>query len=863
MSDKAVLWAISLKTKAEVRFFDLVEIRCISFAEPKNAFLCVGKHGLFFMTTNMTYLVKEGFLSYSVVVRVTIDTDDPSRFMLNLSSERPKHFDEQLFFSSQNRGKLLDSIQVAWQTDYMYRTNKVKPLPKLETSLEKKAASQGKHFSSKRIVSVYPFKGYKSFVYEGFRFFLRKDFEDRPNALSLKSTGDYVDPIGGFEVSIHAHGALPTYQLAEIGREHIRWVAMEYKRSMTEHLKSFVMLRNNAYTKKMNLSADESEWTGWELMVESIEGDTGGKIMCCILLRRSYIPPLLDTCQDFALIFRINKSLVDEDPNKMKELLIDCHLAADSFHSTAEKHKVYLDIVQAKLNALLFTDEACRWLETRYSRAHQRIRPSIYNEAKVFLKSILMTLKNHASSFDVSNLLECTELKGTIFEDNPMIVINRIESEAENMRDEETQQQTYKHQWMMRVARYFAYCVDGGILGARFTLTDLTSPTISQGDPECEKIIRTVIEYLLHLRPIDLTKRFSGTNNVQLIRDESFSDYFVFNDRVLTVMLESGYLKRLFPKGNEVHYSNLLSVLLGSRASINLKAGICRQILQSVSTATPQDQVAVIVPALTELMRSQSSFLATYATAALVNLSADRDEVKSALMAQGASQICKQNLDTKDDDLSLYTLILLVNLTKSVHHRASIVSHGVISTLVDLLSSIYGNWKSKHRMLAQLAAVCGQLCNDEESRNEFCRNTYKNIPLIAFLQVFQQAHTEVAVTDQTYIPFKTKILFVLKQMCQHGSQNKDYIGRHLLHAVLRDLVNVRKDATDYIFNSLLLLIQLSRLRENCRRIGESEHYTRALDRVKSDFQKNVAIMEKIVILEKEVHRQIHREVFLG
>merc|ERR1719183_113964 len=143
-----------------------------------------------------------------------------------------------------------------------------------------------------------------------------------------------------------------------------------------------------------------------------------------------------------------------------------------------------------------------------------------------------------------------------------------------------------------------------------------------------------------------------------------------------------------------------------SEGLTNLKASICRQII----LAGEHDQAFNLSHALIDVMKGKDVFLATYACAALVNMTSVttfpnfNDAVKNHLMASGIASIAIANLSSKDDDLVQYTLVLLVNITKSVHHRQVLKSRGLITQLVDVLTSSYFN-KFKHKVLVELSSV--------------------------------------------------------------------------------------------------------------------------------------------------------------
>ena len=49
---------------------------------------------------------------------------------------------------------------------------------------------------------------------------------------------------------------VPISLLPTINREHVRWVALEYKKMLTDETDQYYVLRNCAYSKKMNLAED-------------------------------------------------------------------------------------------------------------------------------------------------------------------------------------------------------------------------------------------------------------------------------------------------------------------------------------------------------------------------------------------------------------------------------------------------------------------------------------------------------------------------------------------------------------------------------------------------------------------------------
>ena len=57
--------------------------------------------------------------------------------------------------------------------------------------------------------------------------------------------------------------------------------------------------------------------------------------------------------------------------------------------------------------------------------------------------------------------------------------------------------------WPAKVARYLAWCVDGGLLQSKFTIQTMIQFAEKVTDPEEEALIQREIAYLLHLRDKD------------------------------------------------------------------------------------------------------------------------------------------------------------------------------------------------------------------------------------------------------------------------------------------------------------------------------------------------------------------------
>lgn len=259
----------------------------------------------------------------------------------------------------------------------------------------------------------------------------------------------------------------------------------------------------------------------------------------------------------------------------------------------------------------------------------------------------------------------------------------------------------------------------------------------------------------------------------------------------------------------------LAALLKSEQVGIGLRSLVCRQILE-MTNERKQDskdaekqtkalgpaQIQVLVPALVEVMKGVNVSLASCATAALINLSCGEANTKTLLVQLGVIKLCVAQLKLKDDDLTLYTLFLLINLTKTPHHRSILVREGGVPLLVDVLTSSYQNHVRKQRILCELASVLGQLCNDFETRSQL---SDQHPALLCLLWVYDRAKPNTKL--------KATLLFALKQFCALA-RNKVKVGPQVIPTVFEELNTATDKNEDGVTNAILLLTMLASVQSN-------------------------------------------------
>lgn len=466
-----------------------------------------------------------------------------------------------------------------------------------------------------------------------------------------------------------------------------------------------------------------------------------------VLMRRQYLPPMCDAVQDIVLMFKCPTRMVGlkDDVAKVTEedLRHEAHLVADTLGPMVNNMSLYTDLIQSKLDALLFDEEGYAWAWSRL-----RLRPRGANNLEVyshlFVKGVVKILRDesvltHPQIFDeVSRMAEevgDASRDEALYDFDPLVIaLQKLRCPADGSdwtpnKPLNDKQLATGHGWHARVARYLGYCLDGGLLPGKFAIRDildtLTHAVISD---DATSKLDAILAFLLYARPKDIRKPWKQANLVNSVASIGVVES-TFNDRILQVLLEWGFVKaklmtsRSVSDGTPVvmtgEYAALLNCLLQSdAASLNIKASICRQIIKEAVN----DHGPTLCPGLVALLRDGSLFLATYACAALVNLSQANEQMKSCIMKSGVGDICVHHLKSRDDDLVLYTLMLLVHLTKLAHHRLMMKQAGLMPVLNDILSAIYAAVRYKRRCLTEICSVIGQMCNDEDTRRLMCDN---------------------------------------------------------------------------------------------------------------------------------------------
>merc|ERR1740130_2309675 len=114
---------------------------------------------------------------------------------------------------------------------------------------------------------------------------------------------------------------------------------------------------------------------------------------------------------------------------------------------------------------------------------------------------------------------------------------------------------TVRNNWHLRVARYFAWAVDGGMMGTRFDLERLISGFSILSESHC-KTSQAVLGFLLHMRKRDMRLNFDETSILTNLKYGKFDNtlpynkegllmHLTFNESVMMALLRSDYIRKV------------------------------------------------------------------------------------------------------------------------------------------------------------------------------------------------------------------------------------------------------------------------------------------------------------------------------
>jgi len=286
----------------------------------------------------------------------------------------------------------------------------------------------------------------------------------------------------------------------------------------------------------MNRTGDVSSWSCWEVFIRGKDHIYG-----CILSRREFIPPLCDITQDITVLLRCPATELNFASCEV--LLAECRAIADSLSPSGHCRDVDTRIIQARLDSLQCTNEGFFWFHGRL-----RLTPVHRHPAAVkFVKSVVKLLHDLGVQ-EATAPLDDPIFAGIPVLHDPLVVAQEMLSDAEPLLGDvsKDEREERRSAWYQRIAKYLAVCIDGGLLGDRFTLVTLVGAILS-AETRPSAVLRKVVEFLLHLLPKGSPGQMwshSSVSLVELLHDPALFGHYHFSRTVLHVLVTEHYIER-------------------------------------------------------------------------------------------------------------------------------------------------------------------------------------------------------------------------------------------------------------------------------------------------------------------------------
>ena len=614
--------------------------------------LCLGEHSMFLLDQGMQRLLGEIFYAHITRVVEQGESKGPEDVMrIELNEDRPAGVPAKITLISSEKSILLKHLRCYWETDYIWRLSKIAVLRVDQDRIDlKKFKAKVKDTKSKDIY-IYPSNSSMKDDQKGYCYFF-------PNFLRKTALlGEYE----GHEenVNYELKVRIEESKQLEYIRDDLRSKAETLAEEQLDDKESYCYLKNAPYMKKMNLVVDLASWKGWEIVLKAKD-----IYIALIILRRKFIPPLMDSGQDFVFIAKgglLSRSI--------------CSEPANSIYTKAISNEYYSIILRQRCEALIMDEESANFYQLNLN-----ITPESIKLAQRFIFSILniMEANNQKSEHkDVWN--ELKKIPGVADKaEKPEEVIEIFMQKSKAP----PKSQGYM-KWCEKVCRYLAYALDGGLFHCKFTLEDVVDSVMGGGLKEIQQLscLKKCIKQLLHVRKItehserqneDLYEPITGLLK-ECANRRNESKKWAFNEKVMIGLVESGYLQRELDISGDVNvYPNLLIYLLQSPwSSIELKSVICRVTVR-IDDLNEYSIFKPLIPYFLDVFSGKNYSLASQAAVSLINLSFNNRENKQNLFR--SLQVIIKRLTTKDQKLLSYAILLLTNLASEPSRRKVIAS---------------------------------------------------------------------------------------------------------------------------------------------------------------------------------------------
>jgi len=197
-------------------------------------------------------------------------------------------------------------------------------------------------------------------------------------------------------------------------------------------------------------------------------------------------------------------------------------------------------------------------------------------------------------------------------------------------------------------------------------------------DPMDERDIHAEITYLLHIRRIgkEYVREANSSMDRQLKDLMNNFSAFQFNQKVMVVLIETGYIQQVLNVMSKSDYPKFLITLLKETDRGTIKEACCRMIIKFFGRKKAKDEggkdegqgkiefINLVEPLVAIVSRSKENGdkLTALSVMAIVNMCNFSEDIKDIFLQKNGFSIIVDLMNSKDEDILLNTLRLVMTL---------------------------------------------------------------------------------------------------------------------------------------------------------------------------------------------------------
>ncbi|UKJ88592.2 hypothetical protein MACJ_001836 [Theileria orientalis] len=846
------LAAFSSIVSDRVRYYELVKITI--HTSSRKSYILIADRSIFFVTFDLGGVIKNSKIEYDNIKDIVLgEFGNKITLKLNKSPTPLKNESDlgvyEIIIETPDYTTLYDKIKIAIDTDYM-----------IKHFNEPKNGSKVTLESNETIL---PFYKYKKVTFGGYYFFLKKSFKD--TSFNTMYSRRYEDD-RGVSMTVNIRDPFPIYcmehddpfDLYNYTRRFIDEVKIvqqpiptsdsdEANTNEIDDRNLYEILRDEIYYKKMNLNEDVAKWSCYHVLLR-----TQDKFICYFILRRLFIPPLLDTCQDILVRFDLVIT-----PNSMINI---CNywnefcLIVNSFTSNTSHFTWNKELIELRVNNLRFKNEMYKSL-----KIHFNIVPSYFNLVKGFVVSVLKLLPMQAiDQYIIYKLNDNID----VYTDEPLEYVYQI---IHYVYGSDYSNQAIINKFKMRLADFIAFTMDELVIGNQLLLHIIVE-NLSVVDTGSRRKIESALIFLMHFRSLNFNEKYTDnlfndifdryyqphdepqhpneevtqpTTDAPQKRKDIDWNSITFNYYATSRLLEEGFINVLFhsEKIEDNGYILFICTLIEKYNDYNLHKRIIRNMLK---LPIPLEDVYLpIIPSLVHILKNTGNEKQIMLILSLlINFSYHNDKAKE-LMINNNIAIVLNNFVLLENECLLLTLKLILNLTKVNMHQIVFIQTGLLFNLIVALQKYCNGNRDHIELISYIAAIIGHLYN-----------THVNLQLNKWeyiVDVMLYVYSNYKGTVEQF----NNILFCISKVINTRKLSLK-VGKQLIRILLLNLSFVRDN--NYIVNIFELLIKLANYVPNCLIMIEN-NVTQILEEL--DVKIDIIVQFSIKLSNKIRRKTIH------